>query len=50
MATKKKKKDNKKKSNSRPSFGNKYGKLYVVEDLEKIMNAAFMPQTTAFDK
>lgn len=50
MATKKKKKDNKKKSNSRPSFGNKHGKLYVVEDLEKIMNAVFLPQTTAFDK
>ena len=50
MATKKKKKENKKKSNSRPSFGNKHGKLYVVEDLEKIMNAVFLPQTTAFDK
>ena len=50
MAAKKKKKDNKKKSNSRPNFGNKRGKLYVVEDLEKIMNAVFLPQSTAFDK
>lgn len=50
MAAKKKKKDNKKKSSSRPNFGNKHGKLYVVDDLEKIMNAVFFPQTTAFDK
>lgn len=50
MAAKKKKKDNKKKSNSRPNFGNKHGKLYVVEDLERIMNAVFLPQSTAFDK
>ena len=49
MATKKKKKENKKK-NSRPNYGDRNGKLYVPDDMARIMNTVYLPQSTAFDK